>query len=439
MVYIRFDIYIHCDTVHAFYDDTVYGQTVIDPSSVPHAHCPKVEISRDAPPELTHNLCAILSDLADNPSVEMFHISKSKEMARDVAVAVARIVMRITELRIASCVFTDEVCGILAEAVRASPTLKSLSFFGLDPPTHTIQFADATSARHAVMLTDAVGASKTCESLTLGSMTFSEKTAHRVASNFEGLKLLSLQHIGGCDHLAIQIANVTSFESLTIVCKRWAAATTRITGEVLRNPRGLKCFRLEGHAPALTDEPVDSVTCLGGLVELSLTNIYFGSGANLALAVAESTTLRTVRIRGFMGDDISRLAIVNAVGANGGIRTLDISGSNVFDPMIYAVASAVMKSPHLEVLCLGGGNNYSREGVTALAKAVATRWRLTEIDSSYPLPHLLTDALERSKANAALLAFCGGILAPRTPLGRLLRKTGDNAVAHRVLGFMITL
>jgi hypothetical protein len=372
-------------------------------------------------------LLPVLDAMERNPNIKKLNLRTAKAMSREEAAAVARIVMRSTEFGIESCVFTDGVCEILADAVRSSPALVALSLAGLDDPAHAIVFADA------------VGASATCESLALGSMTFSEETAHRVASNFEGLKLLSLHHIGGCDHLAIQIANVTSFESLTIACSNWAAVATRIMGEVLRNPRDLKRFRLEGITTALTGEPVDDVTCLGGLVELDLCDIYFGSGANLALAVSESTTLRTVRIRGYMGDDSSRLAIVNAVGANGGIRTLDISGSNVFDPMIYAVASAVMKSPHLEVLCLGGGNNYSREGVTALAKAVATRWRLTEIDSSYPLPHLLTDALERSKANAALLAFCGGILAPRTPLGRLLRKTGDNAVAHRVLGFMITL
>jgi hypothetical protein len=433
---------IRCDTLDAF-----QAQSEVD--RVLEGYYSNVTISQDSSPFLLE----ILTACADSSRIEHLLIRKSKTMTREEASAIARIVMKATVFQIDSCTFTDETYEIISNAIRSSSTLTDIGLFG------NVSYA---TPPFILRLADGIRDSKSCESLTLLNMWFDPETARRFASCLPGRKSLSLREINGCGPLGCGITSAAGLEALFISYGNLSAPDTRTLCRAMEDLTRLTLHRVVfNHAIffmalskntalkylCIQDTGVaDAIKGFGGLVEVRIERMGLGSTGSLARAIAESKTMRILRVQLILEgiDADANLAIVRAVGANGGIRVLDINGGMHGDAMLYALATAVSLSPHLSVIKLKGfhirGNHvFGNHAIDTLAKAVATRGRLTEIDSSYPLPHLLTDALERSKANAALLAFCGGILAPRTPLGRLLRKTGDNAVAHRVLGFMITL
>jgi hypothetical protein len=391
-------------------------------------------------------LLPVLDAMERNPNIKKLNIWTAKAMSREEAAAVARIVMRSTEFGIESCVFTDGVCEILADAVRSSPALVALSLAGLDDPAHAIVFADA------------VGASKTCESLMLGNMAFCDETAHAFASSFGGLKHLDLRRIEGCGPLASGIASAAGLESLHLYSGRLSAADTRTMCRALEHlalldiyefyidaaefcaalsqSRTLKYLRVHRTSKPFDTELSSAMNGLGGVVEFDLFSRDLSSSSPLATAIAESTTLRTLRIESHM-DEAQVVEIVRAVGANEQIEKLRVAGSGFYgDATVYALASAVKRLGGLRRIELGRNTFFSPLGRRVLAKAIATRWRLTEVVITADPCLIIENAVERSKANGALLAFCGGLVGPRTPVREFLRKTGDHAVEHRVLGFL---
>jgi hypothetical protein len=402
---------------------------------------PSIKVSGDSP----WFIVDVLDAIARSPKVKALHIENSGRMGRDQAAAVARVVMRVADFSIYGCVFTPETCGIIARAIRTSPTLVALDLGSI------------TCRRDVIWFAEAMCASETCRSLTISGMGFSVTDAQIISSSFSRLTSLDMSGIDTIKPFVAGIASATELESLTIFCHTISAADAHLMCDVLRRLTRLVvhthvldaasfCAAIALESSAMKRLAIRNrndgrplrlageMTCLGGLEELDLDGV--SSDSHLARAIAESKTLRKLKISGQRIDFDAAISIVNAVAENGGMKELDISIGNCGDTMIYALAAAVSQSPHLEFLSLGGSNFFSRNGVDAFAKAVATRWRLVRVSVSYTRNRPIEKALERSKQNAKLLAFCGGLVGPRTPVREFLRKTGDHAVEHRVLGFL---
>jgi hypothetical protein len=388
----------------------------------------------------------VLDAVVGSPHINKFRMSNFGAMSGEEAATVERIVMRVSGFGMHECALAPENVRIIADAVRSSATLKTLDLW-----------IDHDDQLLVLPFTDAIGESETCDALSLSCATFGAETAQRFASCFWRLKSLKLHAIKGLEHLVTHMANATGLRSLSlsygelsvqnpfIICESLEHLTLnrfRLDTDVLRtalSQTALKSLKLRFCGEVYYPRELAAVMlCVGGLVELEFDSMRLDGeiGENLVLAVSESTTLRALRISSCFLDEDARVAIAEAVGANGRIKEFEVDGNGIGDRTIYAVASAVLKSPHLERLIVRGVVMYSIPAFAALAKAIATRWRLIEVRMGYMHIRVIDNAVERSKANGALLAFCGGLAGPRTAVRDLLRKTGDHAVEHRVLGFL---
>jgi hypothetical protein len=383
----------------------------------------------------------ILDAIDRSPSIRMLGLTDSTMMSREDAASFARIATRMTEVHISECVFTDEVCGIIANAIRATSALKHLNLSDV-VPTHALRFAGAMR--------------ETLETLYLSDMAFGAESAHAFALAFGCLKHLHLQNIRGCEHMVTAIAGATEMRTLVLGDVSLRAPDTLVLCQALGHLTRLRLNRSRLDSASLCTALSQSRTmrhltlcycwlnmaevmkCVGGLEELEIYNADLGGGAcaTLIRAISQSTTLRNVDVNlCALGDD-RQIALANAVGANGRIKEFKLLDGNLSDDLLYALASAVMKSPDLEFLSVAGREDFGPEALGVLAKAIATRWRITYVKIAYRVPEIIERALERSKQNAKLLAFCGGLVGPRTPLCKFLARDGDNAVLHRVLGFL---
>jgi hypothetical protein len=394
---------LHPSNVQRCVDDILHGE---------YRH---VHVIGDSP------LCRIrvLEAIADSPRFLTFRICGSEGLSGAEAVAVARIVRQITEFMLDTCAFTDETARTIADAVRASSTLVSLFLVHIEAPLHAVWFTEA---------------SETCESLVLGSMSFSAENAERIASSFWPLKSLYLNDIQGCERLVHAIAGATELRELSLASGELSAEDTLVVCRAMEHLTQLTlvgfkldaavlCSALSQKRPALQklsigyaypkSELAGVMECVGHVAEARISNTDLrdvDAARSLARAISQSTTLRKINVEQWDFGDAGFVAvtIAEAVEANGGIQALEMSGY-FGNAVAYAVASAVSKSPQLETLNLGGGNTYSPAAMEALAAAIAAHSRLTDVEVNSNTPEMIVNAVERSKANAALLAEFSGM------------------------------
>jgi hypothetical protein len=368
----------------------------------------------------------ILDAIGRSPSIKKLTLMDSKTMGREDAAAVARVLLGMTEFTVQCCVFTDETARLIADGVRASSALASLTISNLTIHESLVPDADAVREADALLFADAVRDSATCDALSLRGMTFCAETAKRFGSNFGGLRLLELHAIKGCEHFVAAIASATRLKSLFLGSGALSAADTLVLCEAMRRLTllDLSAFKLD--VAVLCDalsqktcalerlslkhcsrryvgtEIAEMMKCVGGLVDIELCGVDLRGDAavNLVRAISESKTMHKIHVFLCSLDDDTGVALAKAAGANGRLKNFDINGDNFGDDAIYALASAVLKSPELECITFRGKRDYSSKAMHVLAAAVEKSDRLQHVSVNTNTPLVILFALVRARENA---------------------------------------
>jgi hypothetical protein len=386
-------------------------------ANIKSARHPSVRVIGDSP-----LLIGILGAISANPCFKRLELVHSRFMSLECTEVVARIEMQITDFSVHGGAFGTKRGSILADAIRRSSTLRTLTLSSL------ALYGSLDVPLDALLLADGMAESKTCRSLVLNTMFFSDHITERFASTFSRLESLDICHVNWNAQLALGIASAAELKSLTLRFGKFSEADTRVVCRALRHLTHLNLDGFELSAKAFCtalSQPdtalkslfigerafhynlgiVDAMTCIGGVEVLGIYVPFLGSGTSLARAISHSTALRTLRIDGWSEGGAAGAALVHAVGENGGIRELEISGDFVRHSALCALASAVLKSRDLEILTVKANIVFAPAPLDELAKAVAASSRIVHAHVTDAFHQGISDAVKQSVANGALLAF----------------------------------